>query len=351
MITVRRAGLAAVTDLGRPGLARHGIPAGGAADQYSAAVANILAGNAEGGPLIEVTASNFAFTVADDALIAITGAPATITAGPPPAGPARAAAPPPAAPPSAPVGPPPAGRRAVRVLRAWEPVCVAAGELVTVTGISGGLRVYVAVNGEWEVSRMLGSCAPNAQLGAGTWLRAGSEVAVRSAYRPVDHPVYRHPVFAVGARPPRFGSPWTIDVTTGPDADEVTGALDGTYTVRPDSDAVGLRLAGPVPRRAASTELLSKGVPAGAVEVPPSEELLVLQRGRPVTAGYPVVAVATRVAQSVLGQVAPGHEVRFRHRAVGEAVAAYRDQRRVLDELSGRVRTVFASVGIPHRME
>ncbi len=323
MITVRRAGLAAVTDLGRPGLARHGIPAGGAADQYSAAVANILAGNAEGGPLIEVTASDFAFTVADDALIAITGAPATITAGPPPA----------------------------RALRAWEPVCVAAGEQMSITGISGGLRVYVAVNGAWDVPRVLGSCAPNAQLGAGTWLRAGSEVTVRSAYRAVDHPVYRHPVFAVGARPPRFGSPWTIDVTAGPDADEVTGALDGTFTVRPDSDAVGLRLAGPVPRRAAGAELVSKGVPAGAVEVPPSDELLVLQRGRPVTAGYPVVAVATRVAQSVLGQVAPGHEVRFRHRAVGEAVAAYRDQRRVLDALSGRVRTVFASVGIPHRIE
>src|SRR5215207_7382624 len=238
MITVRRAGLAVVTDLGRPGLARHGIPAGGAADQYSAVVANVLAGNAEGDPLIEVTASDFTFTADRAALVAVAGAPATVTVG-------------------------------QRLARAWEPVCVAAHEQVSITGIHAGLRVYVAVNGLWGVPRVFGSCAPNTQLGVGTWLRTGSQVTVRTDYCPIDHPVFRLPVFALGARPPRFGSPWTIDVTTGPDSAEVTAATEtlasATYTVRPDSDHIGLRLAGPVPRRTATTEMLSKGVPAGAV--------------------------------------------------------------------------------------
>src|SRR5215207_2802832 len=323
MITVRRAGLAVVTDLGRPGLARHGIPAGGAADQYSAVVANVLAGNAEGDPLIEVTASDFTFTADRAALVAVAGAPATVTVG-------------------------------QRLARAWEPVCVAAHEQVSITGIHAGLRVYVAVNGLWGVPRVYGSCAPNAQLGVGTWLRTGSQVTVRTDYCPIDHPVFRLPVFALGARPPRFGSPWTIDVTTGPDSAEVTAATEtlasATYTVRPDSDHIGLRLAGPVPRRTATTEMLSKGVPAGAVEMPPAEELLVLQRGRPVTAGYPVVAVATRVAQSALGQVRPGQTIQFRLCTVDEAVAAQRRQRRNLDELAGRARTAFASVSIPHRI-
>lgn len=322
MITVRRAGLAVVTDLGRPGLARHGIPAGGAADQYSAAVANILAGNAEGDPLIEITASDFVFTPARAALVAITGAPATTTVG-----------------------------RWPR--RAWAPVCVAAHERVSITGIHAGLRVYVAVNGWCEALRVLGSCAPDARLGVGTWLRSGTAVEVHSDYQPIDHPVFRHPVFSLGARPPRFGSPWTIDVTSGPDATEVAPDIltSAVYTVRPDSDHIGLRLAGPMPPRMAKSEVLSKGAPAGAVEVPPSDELLVLQRGRPVTAGYSVVAVATRVAQSALGQVGPGQTIQFRHRTVDEAVTAQRWQRRTLDELAVRARTVFASVGIPHQIE
>lgn len=321
MIAVRRAGLAAVTDLGRPGLARQGIPAGGAADQYSAAVANILVGNAEDGPLIEVTASDFVFTAAHAALVAVTGAPATVTVGRWP-------------------------------VRTWEPICVGQRETVSITAIHSGLRVYVAVNGRWQVPHVFGSCAPNAQLGVGTWLRGGDSVEVRSDYRPIDHPVLRHPVFSFGARPPRFGSPYTIEVTTGPDSADVSAAVEtlesAEYTVRPESDHVGLRLAGPVPSRRAAAEVLSKGVPAGAVEVPPAPELLVLQRGRPVTAGYPVVAVATRVAQSTLGQVGPGQTIRFRHRTVDEAVQAQRRQRRSLDELVGRARTAFASVGIPY---
>ncbi|WP_370947053.1 biotin-dependent carboxyltransferase family protein [Amycolatopsis sp. cg5] len=312
MITVRRAGLAAVTDLGRPGFARQGLPAGGAADQYSASVANILAGNAENSPLIEVTASDFAFTTDRPAFLAITGAPVTVTVN--------------------------GSRR-----RAWEPLCVNAHDLVELTGLTG-LRAYVAVNGDWHVDRTLGSCAAAPELGVRPWLRAGSVVDVRDGHRPVDHPV-----FVLGAVAPRFPDPLTIDITAGPDADEaVAAALTiGTYTAKADSDDIGVRLDGPVPTGVAKTDLLSKGVPPGAVELPPGDELLVLRRSHPITAGYAVIAVVTRAGLSTLGQVRPGQRLRFRLRTIEDAVGDHRRQRQVLDALTRRARTAYTSAGVP----
>ncbi|SDZ01997.1 biotin-dependent carboxylase uncharacterized domain-containing protein [Amycolatopsis xylanica] len=310
MIRVRRAGLAAVTDLGRPGFARQGLPAGGAADQYSAAVANILVGNPEGAPLIEVTASDFAFTTDRPAFLAVTGATVTVNGS---------------------------------VRRAWEPLCVNADDLVELTGLTG-LRAYVAVNGYWHVARTLGSCAAAPELGVRPWLRAGDTIDVRDGHRPVDHPV-----FVLGARPPRLPDPLTIDITAGPDADEAVAAAltTATYTVKPASDDIGVRLDGPVPSGVAKTDLLSKGVPPGAVELPPGDELLVLRRSHPITAGYAVIAVVTRVGLSTLGQARPGQRLRFRLRTIEDAVGDQRRQRRVLDALTRRAHTAFTSAGVP----
>ena len=71
-------------------------------------------------------------------------------------------------------------------------------------------------------------------------------------------------------------------------------ALAGPWEVAPESDHVGLRLAGEAPRRTHAAEILSRGVPVGAVEIPPSGGLLVLLRGRLVTAGYPVADFVQR---------------------------------------------------------
>jgi biotin-dependent carboxylase-like uncharacterized protein len=319
VVTVRRASLATVTDLGRRGLARDGIASNGAADQYSARVANILAGNAERRPLIEIIASDFSCTLSQPGLIAVTGAPADVFVG---------------------------NRR----VRMWEPVCVGEHDEISIRGMRAGLCTYLAVNGNFEVPFVLGSCAPDTLLGTRRWLRSGSELTVESDYRELDHPLFRHPVFRLGATIPRFGSPWTIEVSAGPDAADFPdlGLMFGAgHAVGTDSDHIGVRLLGPVPVRGIDRELLSRGVPIGAVEVPPSGGLIVLRRGRPVTAGYPVVAVVATTAMDRIGQVRPGDVIRFQHQSVADAVAALRWQRRDLDALATRAATVFTALGVP----
>ena len=64
-LTAIEAGAVQVTDLGRTRGPRFGVPANGALDQRSARVANILVGNADGAPLLEITPEDF------DALMAV----------------------------------------------------------------------------------------------------------------------------------------------------------------------------------------------------------------------------------------------------------------------------------------
>jgi biotin-dependent carboxylase-like uncharacterized protein len=319
-LTVHRAGLSAVQDLGRLGRSRYGLPVNGALDQYSARVANVLAGNDEGAPLLEITALDFGCTPSADVLIAVTGAPADLT-----------------------VGDVPRPR--------WEPVVVRAGETIRITGIRLGVRVYVAVHGSVESPFLRGSCAPDTILGFGRTLRDGDQLAVRTLFPPVDHPVFGIPLFRMHASVPRFGEAWTIDATDGPDLAEFGDSADrlfrSEFTITPQSNHIGLRMRGDVPRRTATGEVLSRGVPVGAVEVPAGDELLVLHRGRGVTAGYPVLAVVTSTGLSALGQARPGQSIRFRRRTVAEAVAAYRSQRADIDALRIRVRTVFDALRIP----
>ncbi|QUH02275.1 biotin-dependent carboxyltransferase family protein [Saccharopolyspora erythraea] len=319
-LVIHQAGISTVQDLGRFGRSRHGLPVNGALDQYSARVANVLVGNDEGAPLVEITMLDFSCTPGTDVLIAVTGAPADVTVD---------------------------GFRRPQ----WEPVAVGPGQTVRVAGIRLGARVYLALRGSLEAPSLLGSCAPDTILGFGRSLRDDDELAISGCLAPIDHPVLRHPVFQLGAPVPLFGESWTIDVTEGPDIAEFGASaarlFSAEYTVSPQSNHIGLRMRGEVPQRVARGEVLSRGVPVGAVEVPAGEELLVLHRGRGVTAGYPVLAVVTATGLCALGQVRPGQRVRFRRRGIGEAVAACRARRDALRALRKRVSNVFDALRIP----
>ena len=319
-LTVGQAGLSTVQDLGRFGRTRYGLPVNGALDQYSARVANVLTGNDEAAPLVEITALDFSCTPSSDVLVAVTGAPADVTVG---------------------------GVRRAQ----WEPIAVRPGEPIRIGGIRHGLRVYLAVRGSVETPYLLGSCAPDTILGFGRKLADADELALGGPGQAIDHPVFRHPVFRLLPPVPRFGEPWTIDVTDGPDVaefgDTAERLFSSEFTISPASNHIGLRMTGSLPRRVATGEVLSRGVPVGAVEVPAGDELLVLHRGRGVTAGYPVLAVVTGTGLSGLGQARPGQAVRFRRRTVADAVVAFRAQRTAIDALRNRVTSVFAALQLP----
>ncbi len=318
-LIIQQPGHSVVTDLGRFRGPRFGLPVNGALDQFSARAANILAANDDNAPLLEVTALDFRMRATADVLIAVTGAPLHLTVG---------------------------GRECQQ----WEPVSVKAGETVALRDINGGLRAYVAVHGSVEAPVLLGSCAPDTVVGFGLRLTEGSELKTFKTVQPIRQPYFDLPLFRLGLIRPEYSSTAIVDVTDGPDVDEFGGTADLLYSteyiVSGRSNHIGLRLGGALPERQSTAEVLSRGVPVGAIEVPSREELLVLHRGRGVTAGYPVLAVVTSRSLDVLAQARPGHKITFRKTTVPEATAKHRAALRELETLRSTVGTVFSLLGI-----
>lgn len=319
-LTVLKAGRSIVTDLGRTRGPRFGLPVNGALDQYAARVANVLVANDENAALIEITALDFSMTTGADLLLSVTGAESTFLVDGLPR-------------------------------PAWEPVSVRAGETVELLKMSSGLRSYLAIHGSVEAPFLLGSCAPDTVIDFGMRLADGDRVVVKETCRPVVNPFFDAELYNLHVPNPRLSEEAIIDVTDGPDRKEfgaTAGRLfESSYIVGDRSNHIGLRLNGPLPQRASTTELLSRGVPVGAIEVPTGDDLLVLLRGRGVTAGYPVVAVVTTASLDRLAQVRPGDRVVFRHIDVSRAGEKLRAQRTAIDHLKRRVGTVFECLHVP----
>jgi allophanate hydrolase subunit 2 len=122
--------------------------------------------------------------------------------------------------------------------------------------------------------------------------------------------------------------------------------LDPPYEVSPQSNDVGLRLLGPQPEQNSVEEILSRGVPVGAVEVPPGGGIIILLRGRLVTAGYPVIAVVTTESLDRLGQARPGDRIRIRFCDAGSARSRLQALATQHQRLAARVRVALAASGL-----
>ena len=280
MLTVLAPGpLSTVQDRGRPGWASIGVTRSGAADRRAADLANRLVGNDPAAAVLEVTAGGLQVRAGRALLVAVTGAPAPVTVD---------------------------GRAAPFDA----PLTLRPGQVLGLGIPPVGLRSYLAVRGGIDVPPVLGSRATDTLSGLGPEpVRSGDVLPVGglAAEEPV---VDVAPVRAPSTRP-------VLRVLPGPRRDwlaaEAWTALTAQdWTVSPDSDRVGLRLAGPRLDRARTDELPSEGLVPGAVQVPPDGAPVLFLADHPVTGGYPVLAVVTTDDLPAVAQLRPGDGVRFR---------------------------------------
>lgn len=316
-IEILEQGISAVTDLGRRGQGYLGVQTNGAADQYSARVANILVGNDEDAPLIEVVNMlPFSFRLSCSLLVSVVGAAQTVWVDGQ----------------EMPVG---------------KPLILWPGAVLKLAPAQTGLRSYIAVHGRLEGDEFLGSVAVDTLIGRGRWLAKGDIVQIANGQIRVPLDVH---FFLFGAPPEYFSNEWTLDVVPGIDAhefDDFNAKLpDSVFTVSNQSDTVGVRLEGPHFERSVTSEILSRGVPLGAIEAPPTGSLIILMRGRPLTAGYPIPAVIARSSHHLLGQLRPGDSIRLRPVSVGESIAETRRRERQIVQLRRRCTTAFTACWI-----
>ena len=264
--------LTTIQDGGRPGWAHLGVPRSGAADLGAHALANRLVGNVDDAAALETTMTGCTFRAMTSLRIAVAGAICDVRVD---------------------------GRQVP-----WgSPVPVPAGAVVEVGRASYGLRSHVAFSGGITVEPVLGSRSTDTLSGLGPApLAHGVRLPVGvGSTKPVDAvatPKARDSVVRIRLGP---HDDWFVDATS----------IDGArFTVGPDSNRIGVRLAGNPIQRRVHDELESAPMVLGAVQVPPSGQPVVLMADHATTGGYPVIGVVTDV--SALAQARPGDEVTLR---------------------------------------
>jgi antagonist of KipI len=95
------------------------------------------------------------------------------------------------------------------------------------------------------------------------------------------------------------------------------------FTVSPQSNRMGYRLTGGAPiRRLSDDEMISDATFAGAVQVPPSGDPILLMADRQTTGGYPQIATVITADLPVAAQLAPGDWIEFERCSRADALAA-----------------------------
>ena len=105
--------------------------------------------------------------------------------------------------------------------------------------------------------------------------------------------------------------------------DEAMDLLQRTrFIVSPQSNRMGYRLQGDRIPRLLEQEMISDAAFAGAIQVPPSGDPILLLADRQTTGGYPQLAVVITADIPLAAQLAPGDWVEFRVCSRSEALSA-----------------------------
>jgi antagonist of KipI len=275
-----------VQDLGRFGYAHFGISASGAADPLALRAGNLLVGNDENAPALEMTLTGGEFAFEGPAVIALTGADFASS------------------------------------LPMWQPVEIRHGETVRLGAARNGARCYLAVRGGLDVPLAMGSASVHVMTGVGGRpLRRGDVLPIGA--REVRRP--RKPAQGV----PACQAVACLRATAGPQADWFGDELDllygAGYRVSEESNRLGIRLQGPA-LLSPGGHMITEGVALGAVQAPPAGQPIILFVEHQTTGGYPKPANVISADFWRLGQLRPRDEVRFERITMEGALGLLREQ-------------------------
>jgi antagonist of KipI len=218
---------------------------------------------------------------------------------------------------------------------AWRPLRLAAGERLKFGECRRGCRAYVAIAGGLDLAPVLGSRSTylRAALGGfqGRALRTGDRLTIGTQTAVASGPASHHaPSWRLSSTIlPAYSSAVTLRMVRGAQADDFSPGLpDAEFQVSPQSDRMGLRLAGAALVRRRTDDLLSSAVAPGTVQVPPDGRPILLMADAQTIGGYPQAAQVIGPDLPLAAQLRPGDRVRFREVALEEAhrLAAARER-------------------------
>ncbi len=294
-IKVLKPGLLTTIQAGpRSGLRHLGVPACGAADPLSIALANRLVGNPWDAPALEATLLGPTLRFESPAAFAVTGASACVLLN-------------------------------GNSVALHETVFVEPGDELSIGAAETGARSYIAIAGGIAADDVLGS--PSTYLPArlgGLQGRALEEGDVLGT-APPDCSVLATPD---EFRPPMSAS-WALRTCPSFEANQLQDLddfFDKNWHVGRRSDRIGIQLEGGALGIVSDGRMPSAAVFPGTVQCPESGTPYVLSVDAGTVGGYPRVAQVVRADRHLLGQLRPGDHVRFLRRDEDDAFIELREK-------------------------
>jgi biotin-dependent carboxylase-like uncharacterized protein len=283
-IRILKPGLQTTVQAGpRTGQRHLGVPASGAADPLSLALANHLVGNAALAPALETTLTGLSLQFESDGFVAVTGAKAKARLN---------------------------GQR----VKLHRTLAVVAGDELEIGAAKAGARNYVAIAGGIAVDEVLNSASTYLPAGFGGFqgraLRAGDVLATGTVS---DAPaMLKTPR---DFRPPA-GTSWALRACYGAEVDLLDkesrfDLFDTNFSVGNRADRMGLQLEGASFGVRSGGRLASAPVFPGTIQCPEHGTPFLLSIDAQTIGGYPRVAQVARVDRHLIGQLRPGDHVRL----------------------------------------
>ena len=295
MIVVERpAPLLTVQDRGRVGYLADGVTRSGPLDALALAVGNALVGNHADAAALEGCLGGASFRGEADFVFALTGCEVAATLN------------------SAPVA-------------SYAVIEARARDVLTIERVVRGAVWYLALRGGVDVAPVLGSRSTLLAAGLG----GANGAPLKAGYRVQGSGVASHAPITSGVphelRTPLDDAP--IPLCAGPRSDALSDrAWDAfyrtTFTVSRAVSRVGYRLEGESVVSRVPADVASEPACAGAMQLPPEGQPIVLMADFPTIGGYPIIGVVPAHALGAFAQRAPGTAVRFRAASIDAALAA-----------------------------
>jgi len=295
--------LTTVQDLGRPGFGPLGVSPSGAADPVALRLGNLLVGNNPAAAALEMTLLGGSFVFPEGATIALTGADLGATLN-------------------------------GRALEMWTPQEILPGKKLVFGSTRNFARGYLTVAGGVRVAPFLGSASTHLLSGLGGHegraLRKGDVLQLGTAAKKIPNRKIAEPVL-LSLMPRRI-----LRVTEGPQINCLSEQDRQTFfrsifSVSESSDRTGLRLEGPSLQPNENAQMITEGVPLGAIQVTPSGQAIILFVEQQTTGGYPKIANVIGADLHRLGQLRPRTAIRFERTSLAAARSLWLEQQKLLN--------------------
>ena len=289
-----------IQDMGRFGNTHMGISPSGAADNISLRIGNLLLENDINATGIEITLFGGSYYFNKNAIIVLSGSDFTSTID-------------------------------GKIISFYKPVSVKTGQTLSISQTTDGARCYLCIKGGFQVPPTLNSTSTHilSKIGGfnGRSLKKKDEILFSDSN---NKNLNKNNNF-------HFDNDRSVlRVTKGLQYDLFDSSIKNLFfnekfVVTHNSNRMGLRITGPNIYCKQSKDILTEGIPLGAIQIPGDGNSIISFIDHQTTGGYPKIANVIAADLHKVGQLKPGDKFLFKLVSIKEAETLYFKQERYLE--------------------